>query len=274
MAETVDPVRDLDCKEKETVGCVSGYFDPIGIHHCRYINEAKKQCTKLLVIVNSDHQAILKKGAPFMPAAERMEILSNMRDVDDVVLSIDTDRTVCKTLELYKPDLFMNSGDVVSADTPEASICEKLDIKMVDLPGDKIQSSRWLIKKALSANFKPEWLGTRVDRQWGYYTHLLESETGYQVKKLVVYPGKATSYQKHEHRAEAWNFVSGSGEVYVGSELIKVESGQTVIVPQQEWHQLRNYHGTEDLVLIETQTGIYLGEDDITRIPSPRRLTE
>ena len=126
--------------------CISGYFDPLHVGHLEYICQAKKLGDTLVVIVNSDHQAALKKGKSFMPQDERVEILKALRDVDEVVLSIDTDRTVRETLKALdpKPDLFCNGGDQTNASIPEAEICDALGISLVDGLGAKIQSSSWL----------------------------------------------------------------------------------------------------------------------------------
>lgn len=128
--------------------CVSGYFDPIHIGHLEYFKNSKKLGDKLMVIVNNDHQAILKKGKPFMPVDERIKIIQEFKCVDIVVKSIDTDRTVCKTLSTInpKPDYFCNGGDQFNDIIPEADICQKRGIQLVDGLGDKIQSSSWLIK--------------------------------------------------------------------------------------------------------------------------------
>ena len=132
----------------QKIVCVSGYFDPIHIGHIEYFQKAKKIGHKLMVIVNNDQQAVLKKGKPFMKDDERIQIIQCLRDVDIVVKSIDTDRTVRKTLEnvVPKPDYFCNGGDQNNNSIPEAEICNKLGIQLVDGFGDKIQSSSWLIK--------------------------------------------------------------------------------------------------------------------------------
>jgi glycerol-3-phosphate cytidylyltransferase-like family protein len=101
-----------------------------------------------MVIVNNDDQAILKKGKAFMPAKERMKIIQELKCVDYVVLSVDTDRTVCKTLATVdpKPTYFCNGGDQNNNSIPEAAICNELGIELLDGFGEKIQSSSWLIK--------------------------------------------------------------------------------------------------------------------------------
>ena len=128
--------------------CVSGYFDPIHVGHLEYFRKSKALGDKLLVIVNNDEQAILKKGKSFMPVNERIELIKEFKCVDIVVKSIDTDRTVCKTLEILepKPDYFCNGGDQFNNIIPEAEICKKRNIILIDGLGDKIQSSSWLIK--------------------------------------------------------------------------------------------------------------------------------
>ena len=128
--------------------CVSGYFDPIHVGHLEYFKKSKQIGDKLMVIVNNDEQAILKKGKPFMPVDERIQIIKELKCVDIVVKSIDLDRTVCKTLSKVspKPDFFCNGGDQNNNTIPETDICKKRNIKLMDGFGNKIQSSSWLIK--------------------------------------------------------------------------------------------------------------------------------
>tara|TARA_Y100000782_G_scaffold83456_1_gene90379 strand:- start:123 stop:536 length:414 start_codon:yes stop_codon:yes gene_type:complete len=134
----------------EKIVCVSGYFDPIHIGHLEYFKKSKQIGDKLMVIVNNDEQAILKKGKSFMSVNERIQIIKELRCVDFVIKSIDLDRTVCKTLETVvpKPDYFCNGGDQNNNTIPEVEICKKRNIELRDGFGDKIQSSSWLIQKS------------------------------------------------------------------------------------------------------------------------------
>ena len=136
----------------EKIVCVSGYFDPIHIGHIEYFKKSKGIGTKLMVIVNNDDQAILKKGKAFMPCDERMEIIRELQCVDIVVKSVDTDRTVCNTLATIepKPHYFCNGGDQNNNTIPEGPVCEQRGIELRDGFGDKIQSSSWLIKGSSS----------------------------------------------------------------------------------------------------------------------------
>ena len=135
-------------KNKMKVVAASGYFDPIHIGHIEYLQKAKSLGIVLVVIVNSDLQAKLKKGKPFMKCKERMQIVDALKCVDYVVEAIDEDMTVCKTLELLRPTIFAKGGDRVLNDKniPEYSTCMMYDIDLVDGLGAKIQSSSSLIK--------------------------------------------------------------------------------------------------------------------------------
>ena len=120
---------------------VSGYFDPIHIGHLEYLRMAKELGDSLVVIVNNNQQCKLKKGKHFMDENDRVEIVKALRFVDEVFLSVDNDRTVCKSLEEIKPDIFANGGDRATSEIPETPVCKKFNIKMVDGLGDKIRSS-------------------------------------------------------------------------------------------------------------------------------------
>ena len=127
---------------KKTISvAVSGYFDPIHVGHLDYLEHAKKLGDKLVVIVNNNHQCVLKKGKPFMDELDRMRIVKSLHMVDEVFLSVDSDRSVCKSLEEIKPDIFANGGDRFESDSPESTICSKYNIQIIDGLGDKIRSS-------------------------------------------------------------------------------------------------------------------------------------
>ena len=125
----------------EKTVAVSGYFDPIHVGHIEYLELAKNLGDKLIVIVNNDHQCRLKKGKSFMYEKDRLKIVESLRIVDEVFLSIDKDKTVCKSLEYIKPDIFANGGDRSLKEIPETKVMNKHNILMVDGLGEKIRSS-------------------------------------------------------------------------------------------------------------------------------------
>ena len=120
---------------------VSGYFDPIHVGHLEYLRLSKKLGDKLVVIVNNNYQCVLKKGKPFMDEKDRVEIVRSLEMVDEVFLSIDDDKSVCKSLEKIKPHIFANGGDRSTGEVPESKVCKKYNIQMTDGLGDKIRSS-------------------------------------------------------------------------------------------------------------------------------------
>ena len=120
---------------------VSGYFDPIHVGHIEYINNAKKLGDWLVVIVNNNNQCALKKGKYFMDEKDRVLIVKNIKAVDEVFLSIDEDKTVCKSLKKVNPDVFANGGDRKNYEIPESKVCKENNILIIDGLGDKIRSS-------------------------------------------------------------------------------------------------------------------------------------
>ena len=119
----------------------SGYFDPLHVGHLECLELAKQLGDKLIVIVNSDLQAKLKKGKSFMKQKDRMKIISALKCVDEVFLSIDKDKSQCKSLRYLKPDVFAKGGDRMSDEIPESKVCRELGIEIVDGLGEKIRSS-------------------------------------------------------------------------------------------------------------------------------------
>lgn len=132
---------------------VSGYFNPLHKGHIEYFKLAKKEGDDLFVIINNDLQRSLKGSKEFMFEDERILIINELKIVDKTFLSIDKDRTVCKTIERIFNELsekyhlcFANGGDQNNNSSPEVPICKKLGIELLDGLGDKIQSSSWLLK--------------------------------------------------------------------------------------------------------------------------------
>ena len=133
---------------------VSGYFNPLHKGHIEYFSMARSLADDLIVNVNNDKQRLLKASKEFMLEDERCLIVSNLKVVDKVYLSIDLDKTVVKTIEMIYTEIsdsynlmFGNGGDQNNLSIPEAGICKKLNIKMIDNLGDKIQSSSWILNK-------------------------------------------------------------------------------------------------------------------------------
>ena len=102
-----------------------------------------------------------------------------------------------------------------------------------------------------------------VHRPWGTYT-VLEEDPGFKIKRIEVKPGGCLSLQMHHHRSEHWIVVSGMAKVVNGDKEIFVGTNESTYIPAGHRHRLEN-PGMLRLVMIEVQSGEYLGEDDIVR---------
>ena len=103
-----------------------------------------------------------------------------------------------------------------------------------------------------------------VQKPWGTYQNLLDSEEG-KVKKIIVDPNHRPSYQYHFKREEIWVVVCGTGIVTIDDKDSQVSEGSVVRVPTEAKHRIKNT-GTSELIFIEVQLGSYFGEDDIVRV--------
>jgi mannose-1-phosphate guanylyltransferase len=102
-----------------------------------------------------------------------------------------------------------------------------------------------------------------VHRPWGTYTILEESER-FKIKRIEVKPGASLSLQMHHHRSEHWIVVSGMAKIVNDTQEILLKTNHSTYIPAGHKHRLEN-PGVLNLVLIEVQSGEYLGEDDIVR---------
>jgi mannose-1-phosphate guanylyltransferase / mannose-6-phosphate isomerase len=102
-----------------------------------------------------------------------------------------------------------------------------------------------------------------VHRPWGTYT-VLEEDPSFKIKRIEVKPGGCLSLQMHHHRSEHWIVVSGMAKVVNGEQEIFVGTNESTYIPAGHKHRLEN-PGMLKLVMIEVQSGEYLGEDDIVR---------
>lgn len=136
----------------------SGGFDPIHEGHIEYLEIAKNIVPNAyhICIVNNDNFLKEKKGYAFHEFSQRMKIVKALRAVDEVFPSIDDDLTVCKSIEHVAKKYFLDpcfigkiffakGGDRFAEEIPEASICKKYDIEIIDGLGAKIQSSSTLV---------------------------------------------------------------------------------------------------------------------------------
>lgn len=134
----------------------SGYYAPIHVGHLECFSRARQLGDILFVIVNNDRQVTLKGSRPFMSEQDRLQIVAALKDVDGAMISIDDDKTVCKTLEYlagfygrYPGQyelIFAKGGDRYAGEIPEGETCARLGIGIVDGLGAKIRASSEILK--------------------------------------------------------------------------------------------------------------------------------
>ena len=146
-------------------------------------------------------------------------------------------------------------SNLVIVDTPDA---------LLVAARDRVQDVKALYTQLKRQAHPAHKLHRTVHRPWGTYT-VLEEGPHFKIKRIVVKPGASLSLQMHHHRSEHWIVVFGTAHVVSGERENYVPSNESTFIPPCTSHRLSN-PGLVDLVLIEVQTGHYLGEDDIVRL--------
>ena len=145
-------------------------------------------------------------------------------------------------------------SDLLVIDTPDALL--------VANPA-RAQEVKQVVARLKASDHEAYRLHRTVARPWGTYTILGEGPA-YKIKRIVVKPGASLSLQMHHHRSEHWIVVRGMARVVNGEQEIFVKTNESTYIPAGHKHRLEN-PGVLDLVMIEVQSGEYLGEDDIVR---------
>lgn len=239
---------------------VTGGFDPLHSGHIEYFKAARALGNILVVGVNSDAWLERKKGRAFMPSAERVAIIENLKVVDHCVLFDDSDgsaREAIRNVKMMYPNsqiVFANGGDRTANNIPEMTESDVV-FKFGVGGQNKLNSSSWILE---------EWKAPKTIRSWGYY-RVLHDVSGTKVKELTIDPGKSLSLQRHEHRTEFWLVTEGKCRVTSGDKLAEELCRQdTIEVPEGAWHQLSNPFA-EPCRIVELQYGARCSESDIER---------
>ena len=148
----------------------------------------------------------------------------------------------------------ININDLVIVETDDAVLISKKD---------STQKVKQILKKLKKNNFREAKDNKKIYRPWGNFTSIEEGLT-WQVKILEIKPKASISLQMHKQRSEHWIIVSGKAKVEVEDEVKILNKNESTFIPLGSKHRLSN---PEDipLILIEVQSGAYLGEDDIIR---------
>ena len=133
------------------------------------------------------------------------------------------------------------------------SYSNKFEVQLIPFP----------VKKTLVEYENHQKCITKFLKPWGYYEILIQT-SGFKVKKIVIKPNASTSLQSHNKRDEHWVVVSGIANVLLNDISIVLKQGESIKIEKADKHLIRN-NQDYNLVVIETQIGEYLGEDDIVR---------
>ena len=251
---------------------VTGGFDPLHSGHVAYFEAARELGDELWVGLNSDAWLARKKERSFMPVKERASIVKNLRMVDRVITNFDdsdnsASGAIHKAYTLGAEHIvFANGGDRGTGNTPEQhDFRHTPNIEFVFGVGgeDKRNSSSWILQ---------EWQAPKTEREWGHYRNLYKGD-GFQVKELVIAPHSTLSMQRHKHRSETWNLVSGTAHLLTSARtqpenplIQKLVPANPIDIPSGVWHKGVN-NSDEPAHIVEVWKGPSekLNEEDIER---------
>lgn len=140
-------------------------------------------------------------------------------------------------------------------DTPDA---------MLITQRDRVQDVKEIVQTLKSSRHESYLTHKTVIRPWGTYT-VLEEGPAFKIKRIEVKPGASLSLQRHQHRSEHWVVVDGTAQIINGDKEYTLKTNESTFVPVNTPHRLSN-PTSASLIMIEVQTGHYLGEDDIIRM--------
>jgi mannose-1-phosphate guanylyltransferase len=187
------------------------------------------------------------------------EAVSRLVDPDDAGNRASGDTVVIDSSNnfIYSEDRIVAAlgvSDLLVVDTPDA---------LLIAAKDRAQDVKRVVDALKKRGHETFRLHRTVSRPWGTYT-VLEEGPRFKIKRIVVKPGGCLSLQMHHHRSEHWVVVKGTAKVTNNERETLVYTDQSTYIPAGNKHRLEN-PGKVELVLIEVQSGEYVGEDDIVR---------
>lgn len=211
--------------------------------------------------------AVMERSANVVvvPADFGWSDIGSWNAVSDLVAPDENNNRVTgEAIFVDSKNTFVQSEDrlVATVGIDNLMIIDTPDALLVAHP-DKAQDVKKVVAQLKKQNHDAYKLHRTVARPWGTYT-VLEEGTHFKIKRIEVKPGASLSLQMHHHRSEHWIVVSGMARVVNGDREILVSTNESTYIPAGHKHRLEN-PGILDLVMIEVQSGEYLGEDDIVR---------
>ncbi|MCL2790185.1 MAG: mannose-1-phosphate guanylyltransferase/mannose-6-phosphate isomerase [Desulfobulbus sp.] len=177
----------------------------------------------------------------------------------------DNNRSTGETIFCNSRNVYVHNEDrlVATVGIENLIVIDTADALLIVHP-DKVQDVRKVVDRLKQQNHDAYRLHRTVVRPWGTYT-VLEEGSRFKIKRIEVKPGASLSLQMHHHRSEHWIVVSGMAKVVNGDKEMLVGANESTYIPAGCAHRLEN-PGILNLVMIEVQSGEYLGEDDIVRL--------
>ncbi len=181
-----------------------------------------------------------------------------------IIPDVNNNRVVGEAIFVDSYNTFIQSEDrlIAAVGIDNLMIIDTQDALLVVRP-DKVQDVKDVVAQLKSQGHEAYKLHRTVVRPWGSYT-VLEEGARFKIKRIEIKPGGSLSLQMHHHRSEHWVVVSGMAKVVNGGLEMFVGTNESTYIPAGHKHRLEN-PGKVDLVMIEVQSGDYLGEDDIVR---------
>lgn len=162
--------------------------------------------------------------------------------------------------------IFAESRIVATIGVENLIIVDSDNATLISKKG-KTEQVKEVVKKLSQLNLKMGTEHTFETRPWGKFENLLDTNN-VKVKRLSIRPFKRLSLQYHTKRQEHWFVVSGMASIHLDGKSIELKEGDSIDVPKLSKHYIGN-NTSDELVIIEIQTGEYFGEDDIIRIDDP-----
>jgi len=166
--------------------------------------------------------------------------------------------------------IYGNERKIATVDIEDLIIVDTGDALLISKKGSS-QKVKEIVQQ-VRQNSELHNIHLTAHRPWGTYT-VIEDTPKYKIKRIEVKPGGRLSLQKHFHRSEHWTVVSGTAIITLGKKEKALRANESIYIPMGELHRLENA-GKLPLVLIETQIGDYLGEDDILRVEDDYKREE
>ena len=200
-----------------------------------------------------------------VPASFEWSDIGSWRAVSELIApDTDGNRIVGRALALDTRNTFIQSTHRLTAavGVQDLLVVDTEDALLV-AHASRAQDVKRITDRLRAEGHEAQKLHRTVHRPWGSFT-VLEEGTHHKIKRLSLKPGACISLQLHAHRSEHWVVVEGEALVIRGEESLVLGHNQSTYIPAGTKHRLENC-GTEPLIVIEVQTGDYLGEDDIVR---------